>query len=79
VTYGPVKVDKATHNRLADSLKKDYMEIACQGKSSRSSIPFTKVKADSHELQFYDNKGSLVDTHRISKDMTTHPAMIDSV
>ena len=79
ISYGPIKVDKSTHARLAEFLKKDFIDIPCSGKSSRTSTPFSRVKADSHELQFYDNSGGLVDTHRINKDMTTHPAMIDSL
>lgn len=79
ITYGPIKVDKKTHKRLSKALKDDFLEIMCKGRSSRTSAVFAKAQADSHELQFYGENNNIVETHRITKEMTTHPAMIDSL
>lgn len=78
IHYGPISIDPQVQHEYSEAIRRNYIELDCNGSSKRSSFQFDLIKADNEEVQCYDRQhNKLVDTVRISKDILTDSSQLD--
>lgn len=80
LSYGPITLDKGVQQQLLDCIKKQYLEVSCDGTSTNSNGKrFDVLKATKHEIQLVDRyENEVVDKMPIGKDTMASPSYQDS-